>query len=161
MSQLALVYECESRFLRRLYSSFQRISSAAQKQSIQSIPIPEPPAGYIQVRIEAAAINPLDQKVHRATTVQGIELIDQQIYDFAHRFIQKCPTVLGVDAAGEVTKIGPGVTKFNVGDRVVFACTPNSPEGVDSGHRGAFQQFALADVRITAKVRPEFTSINS
>ncbi|KAJ7905843.1 chaperonin 10-like protein [Mycena olivaceomarginata] len=118
MSQLALVYE------------------SAQKQSIQSIPIPEPPAGYIQVRIEAAAINPLDQK----------------IYDFAHRFIQKCPTVLGVDAAGEVTKIGPGVTKFNVGDRVVFTCTPNSPEGVDSGHRGAFQQFALADVRITAKI---------
>ncbi|KAJ7343151.1 chaperonin 10-like protein, partial [Mycena albidolilacea] len=111
MSQLALVYE------------------SAQKQYIQSIPIPEPLTGYIQVRIEAAAINPLDQKVHRATTIQGIDLIDQQIYDFAHRFIQKCPTVLGADAAGEVTKIGPGVTKFNVGDRVVFACTPNSPEG--------------------------------
>jgi len=118
MSQLALVYE------------------SAGKQSIQSIPVPEPKAGYVQVRIEAAAINPLDHK----------------IYDYAHRFIQECPTVLGVDAAGEVTKIGPDVTKFSVGDRVILKCTANSPEGISSGHRGAFQQYALGDVQTTAKM---------
>ncbi|KAJ6525741.1 GroES-like protein [Mycena capillaripes] len=120
MSQLALIYE------------------SAGKQAIRSVPVPEPKAGYVQVRIEAAAVNPLDYK----------------IYDFAHKFVQRCPTVLGVDAAGEVTKIGPDVTKFNVGDHVTVACTPNAPEDVGSSDRGAFQQYVLADVRRTAKIPP-------
>ncbi|KAJ7910587.1 chaperonin 10-like protein [Mycena leptocephala] len=118
MSHLALVYE------------------SAGKQTLRSVPTPDPKAGYVLVRIEAAAVNPLDYK----------------IYDYAHRFIQKCPTVLGVDAAGEITKIGSDVTNFNVGDRVIFHCTPNAPEDVGSGDRGAFQQYALADVRRTAKI---------
>ncbi|KAJ7047075.1 chaperonin 10-like protein [Mycena alexandri] len=118
MSQLALVLE------------------SAGKQAIRSLPIPEPKAGYIQVRIEAAAFNPMEYK----------------IYDVAHNFIEKYPTVLGVDAAGEVTKLGPGDTKFKVGDRVICLCTPNSPECVGSGERGAFQQYTLADVRFTAKI---------
>ncbi|KAJ7438504.1 chaperonin 10-like protein [Mycena latifolia] len=118
MSQLALIYESPSSL------------------SIESKSIPEPAKGYVQVRVEATAVNPLDYK----------------IYDYASSFVEKYPTVLGVDAAGEVTKIGPDVTKFKVGDQVTFICTPNSPEGVTNGDRGAFQQYALADVRFTAKI---------
>ncbi|KAJ7438450.1 hypothetical protein FB451DRAFT_1378187 [Mycena latifolia] len=118
MSQLALVYESQGR------------------QSIQSRPLPEPVKGHVQVRVQAAAFNPLDYK----------------IYDYGLDFIEKYPTVLGVDAAGEVTKIGPDVTKFKVGDRVTFICNPNFPEGVTGSERGAFQQYALADVRLTAKI---------
>ncbi|KAJ7172238.1 chaperonin 10-like protein [Mycena filopes] len=118
MSQLALV--CES----------------AGKQAIRSIPIPEPQEGYIQVKVEASAINPLEYK----------------IYDYAHSFVEKYPTVLGVDAAGQVTKVGPEDSKFKVGDRVICLCTPNSAQGVGSGERGAFQQYTLADVRFTAKI---------
>ncbi|KAJ7709573.1 GroES-like protein [Mycena rosella] len=119
MSQLALVYE------------------AKKNQRIQSKPIPEPVKGCIQVRVEAAAFNPLDYK----------------IYDYGLDFVEKYPTCLGVDAAGEVTKIGPNVTKFKVGDRVTFICTANFPEGLtNDGERGAFQQYALADVRLTSKI---------
>ncbi|KAF7338047.1 GroES-like protein [Mycena venus] len=125
MSQLALLYESD------------------KKQNLQSLPIPEPVDGFVQVRVEAAAFNPLDYK----------------IYD-SGKFVQKVPTVLGGDAAGEVTKIGPDVTKFKVGDRVTFACTPNSPKGVGDGERGAFQQYALADARVTAKARCLFAVLS-
>ncbi|KAJ7121694.1 chaperonin 10-like protein [Mycena epipterygia] len=56
--------------------------------------------------------------------------VDYKMYD-GLPLVQKYPAVLGGDGAGEVTKIGPG---------------PNDKE------RGAFQQYALADVRITAKI---------
>ncbi|KAJ7709566.1 chaperonin 10-like protein [Mycena rosella] len=118
MSQLALVYESKN------------------NQSVQSKPIPEPVKGHIQVRIEAAAFNPLDYK----------------IFDYG-LFVEKYPTCLGADAAGEVTKIGPDVTKFKVGDRVTFMCTPNFPNGLaNDGERGAFQQYALADASLTTKI---------
>jgi len=106
------------------------------KQTVQSHPIPEPTKGFVQIRIEAAAFNPLDYK----------------IYDRRIDFVEKYPTVLGNDAAGEVTKISPGETKFKVGDRVTFMCTSNFPRGVGDGERGAFQQYALADIRVTAKI---------
>ncbi|KAJ6502235.1 GroES-like protein [Mycena sanguinolenta] len=118
MSQLALVYQ-----------------SDPKQQTVQSHPIPDPMEGFVQVRVEAAAFNPLDYKIYDRGT-----------------FIQKYPTILGVDAAGEVTKVGPGVTKFKVGDRVTCLCTPNFPQGVGIGERGAFQQSTLADIRITAKI---------
>jgi NADPH:quinone reductase-like Zn-dependent oxidoreductase len=44
------------------------------------------------------------------------------------------PTMLGLDAAGEVIKVSPDVTKFKVGDRVTFGGWPSA----DGGARGAF-----------------------
>ncbi|KAJ7343163.1 chaperonin 10-like protein [Mycena albidolilacea] len=108
------------------------------KQTVQFKDIPEPTQGFVQVRVEAAAFNPLDYKIY-----------DRRI---RVAFVEKYPTILGNDAAGEVTKIGPGVTKFKVGDHVTFICTPNFANGVGIGERGAFQQYALADVRLTAKI---------
>jgi len=99
--------------------------------TIKSHPIPEPGKGHVLVRIEAAAFNPADYKI------------------FDARWPLVYPTVLGLDAAGEVIKVGPDVTKFKVGDRVTFGCLP-SADG--AGARGAFQQYALADVVRTTKV---------
>ncbi|KAJ7709030.1 GroES-like protein, partial [Mycena rosella] len=106
------------------------------KNAIKSQPIPEPVNGHVQVRVEAAGVLPADYK----------------IYDYGLGFVHKYPTVLGIDAAGEVTKLGPGVTKFKVGDRVAFVGNPNFPEGVSNGDRGAFQQYTLADIRVTTKI---------
>ncbi|KAF7338089.1 GroES-like protein [Mycena venus] len=85
---------------------------------------------FVQVRVEAAAFNPLDYKISSKNTRQ----------------------FSGMTRPGEVTKVSAGETKFKVGDRVTFICTSNFSEGVGNGERGAFQQYALADVRITAKI---------
>ncbi|KAJ7097749.1 chaperonin 10-like protein [Mycena belliarum] len=118
MSQLALLYESHG------------------QQSVESNPIPEPREGYVQVRIEAAAFNPVDYKIFDRDS--GL-------------LIQTYPIVLGADAAGVVTRLGPGVTKFKVGDRVAFLCAP-APDGVGAGEIGGFQQYAVADVKITFKI---------
>jgi NADPH2:quinone reductase len=46
----------------------------------------------------------------------------------------------GTDAAGEVAKLGPGVTRFRVGERVMGRCP------------GAFAEYALMDARETMAV---------
>ncbi|KAJ7693302.1 chaperonin 10-like protein [Mycena rosella] len=107
---------------------------------IKSRPIPEPINGHVQVRVEAAGVIPIDYKIY-----------DDPSY--GSHFIHKYPTVLGIEAAGEVTKLGPGVgNKFKVGDRVAFVANINFPEGVSNGDRGAFQQYTLADIKSTTKI---------
>ncbi|GGK32620.1 zinc-binding dehydrogenase [Salinarimonas ramus] len=64
---------------------------------------PAPAAGEVQVRVRAVALNFLDVWGYRGMA-------------FAKR---KLPQVAGVEAAGEVVAIGPGVTRFSLGDAVV------------------------------------------
>lgn len=71
---------------------------------IMDLPRPIPAAGEILVHVGAASINPFDWKI-----VDGI--LDGSM---PHVF----PLVLGVDGAGVVEAIGPGVTRFRVGDGV-------------------------------------------
>nr|GAT52777.1 GroES-like protein [Mycena chlorophos] len=124
MSNLALVYE------------------AQRKHVIRELPIPEPLPGFLQVRVEAAAVNPADPKI-----------FDQDRLGF----IKNWPTVLGWDAAGEVTKVAEGETRFKVGDRISFGCLPSASVdgGVTYGARSGFQQYALADVKYAIKIPDE------
>ena len=66
-------------------------------------PEPRPGPNEILVRIHAAGVNPFDWKI-----ADGI------LRPRPHVF----PLVLGIDGAGIVTRIGPEVTRFHVGDRV-------------------------------------------
>ncbi|KAF7322469.1 GroES-like protein [Mycena chlorophos] len=119
MPNLALVYE------------------SPKTQTLRELPIHEPIPGYIQVRVEAAAVNPADQK----------------IFDWDR--IKTFPTVLGCDAAGEVTKVpADGNSRFKVGDRISFMCLPGITVdgGVSYTPRGAFQQYALADEKFALKI---------
>jgi NADPH:quinone reductase-like Zn-dependent oxidoreductase len=65
---------------------------------------PEPKPGEVLVRLSAAGVNPIDWKL-----ADGM-LNGQIIHTF--------PLVLGVDGAGHVEQVGPGVSRFKVGDRV-------------------------------------------
>jgi NADPH:quinone reductase-like Zn-dependent oxidoreductase len=67
-------------------------------------PVPAPAFGEVRVRMEGAGINPFDWKI-----VDGI-------FD-GHR-PHVFPLILGVDGAGTVDAVGPGVRRLNVGDRV-------------------------------------------
>jgi len=68
---------------------------------------PEPALGAneINVRMAGASINPIDWKLRSGELAQQMPL--------------ELPTVLGKDASGVVAVVGPGVTSFKVGARVM------------------------------------------
>ena len=70
---------------------------------LRTIPRPVPHHGEVLVRIEASGVNMLDTKIRTGNAPHARVTV---------------PAVLGMDLAGEVTEIGPGVTRFAVGDEV-------------------------------------------
>ncbi|KAG2361294.1 chaperonin 10-like protein [Suillus spraguei] len=90
--------------------------------------IPSPRAGELLVKIQSAALNPVDYKIRNT----GM-------------FLTHYPAVLGSDIAGIVEEMGEGVDNFRKGDRV-FA------QGNFTDDSGAFQQYALTVARFTAKI---------
>ena len=68
---------------------------------VSTISVPRPGPGEVLIRIEAAAINPVDWKLQMTGAV-----------------VEVYPAVLGSDSAGVVAELGEGVTSVNVGDRV-------------------------------------------
>ncbi|WP_426286628.1 NADP-dependent oxidoreductase [Luteibacter sp. E-22] len=70
-----------------------------------SVDAPVPEAGQVLVRVHAAGINGLDWKV-REGYVRDV-------------FPLQLPTTLGIELAGVVEAVGPGVTRLRQGDRVM------------------------------------------
>jgi NADPH2:quinone reductase len=77
-----------------------------QPGSVMTLPDPEPGEGEVLIRVRAASVNPFDSTVARGgTRTWAAET--------------RVPLVPGVDAAGVVAAVGPGVDAFKVGDEVV------------------------------------------
>jgi alcohol dehydrogenase len=68
--------------------------------------MPEPalPDDDVQVRVHAAGVNPLDAKIRNG--------------EFKLVLPYRLPLILGSDAAGVVTQVGPRVRRFKPGDEV-------------------------------------------
>ena len=77
----------------------------------EDYPDPVPGPGEVLVRVAAAGVNPIDYKRRAGLTK-----------DF---YPMHFPSLIGVDVAGTVVKIGPGVEDFSDGDRV-FAMADNT-----------------------------------
>ena len=75
-----------------------------QLEVIDVAPPPPPSAGEVQIRIQAVALNHLDVWGYRGMA-------------FAKR---KLPLAVGAEASGEIVAVGPGVTRFKVGQLVVM-----------------------------------------
>ncbi len=71
----------------------------------ETFPDPVPAAGEVLVRVAAASINPVD--------------LLQRAGGTAAYFPVQFPGVIGWDVSGTVEALGPGVTDFQVGDRVL------------------------------------------
>jgi alcohol dehydrogenase len=69
-----------------------------------TLPAPPPAAGEVQVRVKAVALNHIDVWGWR-----GMAFAKRQL-----------PLVVGAEAAGEIAAVGPGVTAFKPGERVVM-----------------------------------------
>ncbi|MET7616206.1 NADP-dependent oxidoreductase [Streptomyces sp. NPDC005408] len=80
----------------------------AEPELIQ-VPKPEPGEGEVLVKIEYAALNPFDWKAADGA-------LDGRV---PHVF----PLVIGSDFAGKVDVVGPGDSRFRVGDRVFGQAT--------------------------------------
>jgi NADPH2:quinone reductase len=96
---------------------------------IVSVARPEPAAGQVLVRISASGVNPLDAKI-----LAG---------EAAHAR-QPLPAVLGIDMAGIVEAVGPGVAAFARG-AAVYGMT-----GGVGGVQGALAEYAAVDARLLA-----------
>jgi NADPH:quinone reductase-like Zn-dependent oxidoreductase len=70
----------------------------------EDAPRPQPQAGEVLIRVHAAGVNPIDWKVREG-----------HMKDFwPHKF----PLILGWDVSGTVEEVGPGVSRFKIGDEV-------------------------------------------
>jgi len=127
----------------------------ADQLKYETVPDPSPKLGEVLVRLAATSVNPIDFKV-RSGAVQAY---------FQARF----PLILGRDAAGTVAVLGPGVSAFKVGDRVMaltnetyaeFAAIKvhdlaRIPDGLDTVQAGALPLVTLTGEQlITRGVKP-------
>ena len=79
----------------------------------EDAPEPTPKAGEAVVKIEAAGLNYID------------------VYFRTGHYKADLPTTLGMEGAGPVTAVGPGVSDVRVGDRVAY-----------TGVRGSYAEYA-------------------
>ena len=89
-------------------------------------PEPEPGAGQIKVRVASASLNPVDWKLRSGALQKMMPL--------------ELPAILGRDAAGEVVRVGAGVTEFKEGDHVLGLVN------------GAYAQYVVAGTEAWAKI---------
>ena len=71
---------------------------------LQDLPVPEPAAGEVLIRVNSASVNGFDLAVASGMLKEMME----------HRF----PVVLGKDLAGTVDAVGEGVSRVGIGDEV-------------------------------------------
>lgn len=94
---------------------------------ISELPLPEPGAGQLRISVRACGLNPSDFQRAR----YGV-----QEWEW--------PAVLGLDPAGVVDAVGPGVTEFSIGDRVVAHA--------DIRARGGFAEQTVVSSLATARI---------
>ena len=99
---------------------------------LTELPLPPLSHGEVLVRIAASGLNPLDVKIRAGEAAHAKHPL---------------PLVLGLDLAGIVESVGPGVTAFKTGDEV-YGMT-----GGVGGIQGSLAQYAAVDARLLA-VKP-------
>lgn len=83
-------------------AAFLEQTGAPDVLRLGELPTPNPKAGELLVRVAAAALNPIDVYIRAGTVKMPLPL----------------PYVTGTDVAGTVEKVGAGVQRFKVGERV-------------------------------------------
>jgi NADPH2:quinone reductase len=91
---------------------------APEVLELEVVPTPQPTAGQVLVRVNAAGVNPYDTYMRAGT----------------YAIKPPLPYTPGSDAAGSIESVGAGVTRVKPGDRVYTATTLS----------GAYAEFALA-----------------
>lgn len=106
------------------------LSMPGKRAQLVAGPVPNarPRAGEIAVRVRAVAVNPFDRYL-------------QTLGDVIAAYLAY-PAVLGTDVAGRVLAVGPGVTRFSVGD-CVLGHAAGIEKGRNKAEEGAFQEVVI------------------
>jgi NADPH:quinone reductase-like Zn-dependent oxidoreductase len=123
-----------------------RAYGGAQVAQVSRIEQPTPEQGQVLVRVQAAGVNGIDWKIREGQV--------------RNAFALPLPIVLGAEMAGVIEAVGPGASRFSVGDRVMAAMgalgayaefvTVNeaslslTPEALDDIHAAAMPVAAVA-----------------
>jgi NADPH:quinone reductase-like Zn-dependent oxidoreductase len=101
--------------------------------SLETVPVLEPGAGQVLIRVHAAAVNPVDWGLRqpRAGAAPTVTAPTRRIPGF--------------DVAGIVEKVGPGVTTLKAGDPVLSMIGRIRVEGLNGG----YAEFVVAPVENT------------
>lgn len=83
--------------------------------TVEDTPTPEPKAGEVLVRIHAATVSAADRRIRSLDVPAGFGLPVRLVFGWSRL---KKP-ILGTDLAGVIEQVGPGVTRFKVGDPVL------------------------------------------
>ncbi len=94
-------------------------------------PVVEPAVGEVRVRIEAFAVNPLDQMMRSGALPGAVPLPHAR---------------LGVEGTGVIDALGPEVTGLEVGDPVILTAIP------DASVRGSYAEYTTVPAnRVVAR----------
>ena len=108
------------------------VADRGEPAAVQDIPTPDPGAGQVRVKVNAASLNGID--VYAAAGY----LWEMMPHEF--------PVVLGRDYAGPVDAVGDGVTSLSLGQRVAGVIT-----GLSLG-AGAISSYVVVDASAVVSV---------
>lgn len=111
------------------------VGELQQELQLLDLPVPEPGQRELLVRMRASTINIDDMHIAEGTFFGGL---------YPSRASHEQPSIPGVDVAGTVEKIGPGVSGFAVGDAVLGFLMPKAGNG-------AWAQYCCAPARSMLK----------
>lgn len=113
-------------------------SAESRNLELVDLPLPEPQAGEVRVKVAAASVNGFDLSVAAGRTKAYME----------HRY----PLVLGKDFAGTVDAVGPDTDGFDVGDHVFGTVTKEFLGD------GSFAEYVTVPVQVGIAHLPETVS---
>ncbi|KAJ7298117.1 hypothetical protein O6H91_Y016000 [Diphasiastrum complanatum] len=103
------------------------------------VPVPTPKKDEVLVKIGAASVNPVDWKMQNGHLRPFLPT--------------KFPYIPGTDVAGEIVSVGPGVTEFSEGEKVVA--------WIDLRTGGSLAKYAVASVKRMAKRPTELSTVDA
>jgi|SRR5579872_507630 len=120
----------------------------------EDVPAPTAGPGEVLVKVAATSVNPIDWKIRRG--------------DLKGMMTLQFPVILGRDVAGEVVAVGPGVSNFKPGQKVIavanrtyaeFVAVPSTaltlvPDGLDLDQAGVLPLVTTTGGELIEYVRP-------
>lgn len=107
-----------------------RAYGGVDQLSVETVPDPVPAEGEVLIEIVASSLNPVE-----TTILQG---------HMAAIMPLDLPAMLGIDAAGTIKAVGPGVSDYNSGERVIAKLAING--------RGSHADLAVATLNQIARL---------